>query len=76
MATALLNWNTSASRQWVVALAQQTWAHITWSGLTAGFEMFVGRVGQNLSSIEITLLDNYSWASIVSIGETYFYLPI
>ena len=44
-------------------------AHITWSGLTAGFEMFVGRVGQNLSSIEMTLLDNYSWASIVSIGD-------
>ena len=47
-------------------------AHITWSGLTAGFEMFVGRVGQNLSSIEMTLLDNYSWASIVSIGDQYF----
>ena len=49
-------------------------AHITWSGFTAGFEMFVGNIGENLNILEMTLLDNFSWTSIVNIGKlmTYF----
>ena len=42
-------------------------AHVTWSGLTAGLELFVLSLS-SLSSLDITILDNYSWASIVNIG--------
>ena len=31
--------------------------------------MFVVSAGENLNSLDITLLDNYSWASIVNIGK-------
>ena len=47
----------------------QVEAHITWSGLTAGFDIFVGKVGQNLTSLEMTLLDNYSWTTVVTVGQ-------
>ena len=42
-------------------------AHLTWSGLTAGLELFLLSLS-SLSSLDITILDNYSWASIVNIG--------
>ena len=43
-------------------------AHVTWSGLTAGLELFVLSLS-SLTSLDITMLDNYSWASIVNIGS-------
>ena len=43
-------------------------AHLTWSGLTAGLVFFLLSLS-SLSSLDITLLDNYSWASIVNIGS-------
>ena len=44
-------------------------AHLTWSGLTAGFELFCEQQAKSLTSIELTLLDNFSWHSIVLIGS-------
>merc|ERR1712126_754920 len=42
--------------------------HLTWSGLTAGFELYCERIGNTLTSLDITMLDNYSWSSILTIG--------
>jgi len=51
-----------------LGMVEEVEAHITWSGLTAGFDIFVGKVGQNLTSLEMTLLDNYSWTTVVTVG--------
>ena len=40
---------------------------MTWSGLTAGLELLAISLS-SLTCLDITLLDNYSWASIVNIG--------
>ena len=44
---------------------------MTWTLPTAGLELCVTSTGwsQTLSSLELTLLDNYSWQSIVNIGK-------
>ena len=42
--------------------------HLTWSGLTAGLEMLASSWSSSLTSLDITLLDNYSWASFVNMG--------
>ena len=46
---------------------------MTWTLPTAGLELCVTSTGwsQTLSSMELTLLDNYSWQSIVNIGKTF-----
>ena len=49
---------------------QELEAHITWSGLTAGFELFCEQFANSLTSIELTLLDNFSWHSIALVGNS------
>ena len=46
---------------------------MTWTLPTAGLELCVTSASwsQTLSSLELTLLDNYSWQSIVNIGKTF-----
>ena len=56
-----------ASAHLSINLQYEVEAHVTWSGLTAGLELFVLSLC-SLTSLDITILDNYSWASIVNIG--------
>ena len=45
----------------------QVEVHVTWTGVTAGLELLVSSL-TSLTCLVITLLDNYSWTSIVNIG--------
>ena len=45
----------------------QVEVHVTWTGVTAGLELLVNSL-TSLTSLDITLLDNYSWTSILNIG--------
>ena len=44
-------------------------AHLTWSGLTAGLELYCESLSSSLTSLELTLLDCFSWRSVVGIGS-------
>ena len=45
----------------------QVEVHVTWTGVTAGLELLVSSL-TSLTCLDITLLDNYSWTSILNIG--------
>ena len=44
-------------------------AHITWSGFTAGLDFWSLKLGPNLTKVELTLLDNYSWSTVLTMGN-------
>jgi hypothetical protein len=52
-----------------LATVEHIEAHLTWSGLTAGFELYCESLGSRLATLDLTLLDHFSWHSIAAIGR-------